>query len=97
MKSMVRHKEIVLVRVMGSDRDSIIGKVAETVSEAGGAQNDMSIELYCSMSLPTDFSVHLDYFAPDKNRSPSDIGRRLAEALKSFGLISHSVWTLEDK
>ena len=82
---------------MGSDRDSIIGEVIDMLSELNDSETSVSAELYCSMSLPTDFSVHLDYFAPEKNKSPSVIGQHLAEALKKFGLISHSVWSLEDK
>ena len=47
--------------------------------------------------LETDLSVHLYWESeqPEKNGSP--LGLHLAQALREFGLIDHSVWIEEEK
>ena len=93
---MIKHKEIILVRVLGSNRELIINEVNKMISEIRTIDSQISIEVYCSITFPTDFSVHIDYYDSEKsNNAPSDLGHRLAEALKEFGLISHSVWSVE--
>lgn len=94
---MIKHKEIVLVRVLGNNREAIMSEVSRKLSEINAAESRVAIELFCNVTLPTDFSVHLDYYEPIKRKDPSTFGQILAEALKEFGLISHSLWTLEDR
>jgi len=93
---MIKHKEIVLVRVLGNSRKRLMREVGEMLSEIRKLESGVSIEIYSSVSLPTDFSVHIDYFESKKRTSPSSLGQHLTEALKNFGLTSHSLWTIEE-
>lgn len=89
---MFKHKEIILVRVLGNNRESIVGDIGMLLQEIVKAEKSVSIELYMNLTLPTDISVHIDYYEKEKKNSVSDLGRHLAEALKNFGFVSHSLW-----
>jgi len=47
--------------------------------------------------LETDLSVHLYWESEQPEKNGSALGLRLAQALKEFGLIDHSVWIEEEK
>ena len=92
---MIKHKEIILVRVMGSDVDRVVNEVNNIILEFSRAENQITIHLYRSLSLPTDISVHIDYYEPKKRSIRHAICLRLAEMLKQFGFVNHSIWTKE--
>ncbi len=94
---MIKHKEIILIRVFGSNLETIKKEVNEKLQEFSAAEKQIKIELYRNMSLPTDLSVHIDYYDTQKRKASSVIGQLLAEALKEFGLINHSVWKIESQ
>jgi hypothetical protein len=48
-------------------------------------------------TLETDASVHLYWNSEMPEPDGSALGLRLAQALKEFGLIDHSVWVEEEK
>lgn len=55
------------------------------------------MKTYRHAALETDLSMllHWESERPDQNGSP--LGLRLAQALKDFGLIDHSIWIEEEK
>ena len=92
---MIKHKEIILVRAMGSDVDRVVNEVNTILLEFSRAESHLKIELYRSLSLPTDISVHIDYYEEKKRSVRYVICQRLAEILKQFGFVNHSIWTKE--
>ena len=50
------------------------------------------IKSYRHMNLNTDFSVHISYEINSGQVMPYTYGKQLAESLKEFGLVNHSVW-----
>jgi hypothetical protein len=52
---------------------------------------------YHHAALETDLSVHLLWKSGKPEQNGSALGLRLAQALKEFGLIDHSVWIEEVK
>ncbi len=92
---MIKHKEIILVRVIGPNLEFVINEVNKILVEINTVKSMITVELYRNMSLPTDLSVHIDYYDSKKRNAPCAICHRLAEALKEFGLINHSVWAME--
>ena len=55
------------------------------------------IKTYCHASLETDMSVHLHWESERLGQNGSALGFRIAQVLKEFGLIDHSVWVEKEK
>ena len=56
----------------------------------------VKIRTYRHAALDRDFSVHLYWKSKQPEPNGSALGLRLAQTLKEFGLIDHSVW-IEEK
>jgi hypothetical protein len=52
---------------------------------------------YRHAALETDLSVHLHRESEGPEQTGSALGLRLAQALKEFGLVDHSVWIEEEE
>jgi hypothetical protein len=55
------------------------------------------IKIYRHAFLDTDLSVHLFWTSDRPEQNGSALGIRLAQALKDFGLVDHSVWIGKEK
>jgi hypothetical protein len=55
----------------------------------------VEIKTYRHAALETDWSVHLLWESEQPEQNGSSLGLRLAQALKEFGLIDHSIWVEE--
>ena len=63
------------------------------------ALNESAVELkiYRQAGLDTDVSVHLHWSSDLPELKGSALGLHLAQALKEFGLVDHSVWIEENR
>jgi hypothetical protein len=52
----------------------------------------MEFTIYCHVSVPGFFSVHLSWDSQYPQIRGSVAGLNLAQTLKTFGLVDHSVW-----
>jgi len=57
----------------------------------------VEIKTYGHASLETDMSVHLHWESERLGQNGSALGFCIAQALKEFGLIDHSVWVEKEK
>jgi hypothetical protein len=55
------------------------------------------VKVFLHAVLEGDLSVHLYWDSERLEQNGSALGIRLAQALKEFGLIDHSVWIEEEK
>jgi len=60
----------------------------EMVKETG----KRSLEVFSSVKIDSDFSIHLVHHSNEVEYCGSPLGLRLASALKEFGLVNHSIW-----
>ena len=51
-----------------------------------------TVRLYCSANVDTDLSVHIHTETDARNQHTSDLGIRLAAALRDHGMVQHTVW-----
>jgi hypothetical protein len=82
--------EIIHLRSVHRLQREILQAIAEsmrTITEAGP-----QVRLYAHLRVVGDLSVHLIHQFPDRLEHASHLGLRLAEALKEYGLVEHSVW-----
>jgi hypothetical protein len=56
-----------------------------------------AMKTYRHAALETDLSVHLHWKSERPEENGSALGLRLAQALKEFGLVDHSVWMEEEE
>ena len=56
------------------------------------AESEPQVRLYAHLRVVGDLSVHLVHESRDRLGQASHLGLRLAEALKEYGLVEHSVW-----
>ncbi|MBW2527549.1 MAG: hypothetical protein JRI23_25430 [Deltaproteobacteria bacterium] len=56
------------------------------------AESEPQVRLYAHLRVVGDLSVHLIHESTDRLEQASHLGLRLAEALKEYGLVEHSVW-----
>ncbi|MGD0918389.1 MAG: hypothetical protein ABSB22_18215 [Thermodesulfobacteriota bacterium] len=57
----------------------------------------VEMKTYHHAALETDLSVHLLWESEQPEQNGSSLGLRLAQALKEFGLVDHSIWVEEDR
>ena len=57
----------------------------------------VEMKTYHHAALETDLSVHLHWKSEQPEQNGSSLGLRLAQALKEFGLVDHSIWVEEER
>ncbi|MBI5602797.1 MAG: hypothetical protein HY879_05525, partial [Deltaproteobacteria bacterium] len=60
-------------------------------------EGPIEIKIYRHAAIETDLSLHLLWEANQPEKNGSALGLRLAQVLKDFGLIDHSLWLEQEK
>lgn len=82
--------EIVHLRSSGKSLDTLCDLIRESIWER--RQGAEVVTLYRRQGLETDIAVHLRHDGAGKLDGPSALALHLARALRSFGLVEHTVW-----
>jgi hypothetical protein len=92
----VKMKWLEIIKLRSAGKDS--GLLEELLLSVGKSSHSglRKMKTYHHVALELDLSVHLHWESvrPEQNGSP--LGLHLAQALKEFGLIDHSVWIEEE-
>jgi hypothetical protein len=72
-----------------------LDELLDSISKVGQS-GLVDMKTYRHAALETDLSVHLHWDSEPPEPNGSALGLRLAQALKEFGLIDHSVWVEEN-
>jgi len=62
-----------------------------------GQNRLIEIKIYRHAALESDLSVLLHWESARPEQNGSSLGLRLAQALKEFGLVDHSIWIEKEK
>jgi hypothetical protein len=57
----------------------------------------LEMKTFHHSALESDWSFHLHWESGRPEQNGSNLGLRMAQALKEFGLVDHSVWIEEEK
>jgi hypothetical protein len=87
---MMKWLEVIKLRSAGKDSELL--KEFLLSIDKFSQRGLVEIEIYHHATLETDLSVHLHWESERPERNGSDLGLRLAQALKEFGLVDHSIW-----
>ena len=64
----------------------------EFIKQVEKETEEQTVKLYTRMMIDTDFSIHLFHDSGKIKNSGSPLGLKLVSALKSYGLVSHTIW-----
>jgi len=88
--------EIITLRSPSKINGQFIGELLQGVRRSD-SPNDMSmhlveIKVYHHSVVETDLSIHIFWESEPSGQDKSPLGLRVCLALKSLGLLNHSVW-----
>ncbi len=86
---MVKWLEVIKLRSAGEG--SVLEEFLPSMAKVGQS-GLVEMKTYRHAALETDFSVHFQWESDRAEQNGSALGLRLAQALKEFGLVDHSVW-----
>ncbi len=64
----------------------------QTVTEKEQKGGIKGLEIYHSVSVATDTSIHIHWITRDDLIGKSTLGLRLASEMKQFGRVNHTIW-----
>jgi len=85
----MRRLEIIHLRSSGRPLESLGERIRESVHAGGG--DDAVVTVYRCKGLQTDLAVHVRHDG-EPLTGPSDLGLKLAAALRDYGLVEHKLW-----
>jgi hypothetical protein len=84
--------EVVELRTAGSNRELLESQLQTLIDAIEKATPQQAIKSYRRVMISNDFSIHLYHESTKVENKGSQLGLRLASALKEFGLVNHSIW-----
>ena len=88
--------EIITLRSPGNVNrelvDELLKGVGESDSPTDTQKHLLEIKTYYHSEVETDLSIHIYWESEARNRQKSPLGLRIFSALRSMGLLNHSVW-----
>ena len=80
--------EIVHLRLAGPCPPALLQEVLGIVDVPGRAP----VRVFRNATVSGDFGVHLEIPSQAESPAPSELGLRLAAALRERGIVEHTVW-----
>jgi hypothetical protein len=90
-KHTVNWLEIIEVRSIAENKELLKAQMEELVKSID--HNVESVKIYSSVTVNTDFNIHLLHLSGPVEPEGSSLGVLIASNLKEFGLVNHRVWT----
>ena len=84
--------EIISLRGTTTLSEEFCRTLMSLVEEQRQVSTEPEIKTYRMKNIESDMSFHLIWTSMDPKLEKSDLGVSLANYLKEFGLVSHSVW-----
>ena len=84
--------EVITVRATASNCTKLEAKLHGAVAEIQKEDATRSIKILHRVSIESDLCVHLQHDSAKPDSAGSRLGLRLAEEMKLFGLVHHSIW-----
>jgi hypothetical protein len=86
--------EIIELRSSNKDYEILSQKLTRFMDDLNNGHENYRVQLYRHLTVKTDWSFHVHYHSINHTAPPSPVGLRIASALKEFGLVHHSVWSV---
>jgi hypothetical protein len=79
-------------KINGQFIDELLKGVGESDSPTDMLKHLLEIKTYYHSVVETDLSIHIYWESEAGNQHKSPLGLRIFSALRSMGLLNHSVW-----
>ena len=89
--------EIIELRSAGNTRKQLETDLQEFIEQVEKKTEKQTVKLYTRMMIDTDVSIHLFHDSSKVKNRGSSLGIRLVSALKSYGLVNHTIWIEKQK
>ena len=93
----MRWHEVIHLRVIDQEYDRLISIFTQLLDEIHEKERYLKVKLFRRAQIETDVCFHLLHESNNAEVAGSPVGLRLAEALKPFGMVNHTVWTQIDQ
>jgi hypothetical protein len=93
----MNYLEIIELRSSNKDYENLSEKLTGFIDDLNKEYENYTVKLYRHLTVETDWSFHIQIQTEINFTSPSQLGLRIASALKEFGLVHHSVWSEEKR
>jgi hypothetical protein len=90
----MRRLEIIHLRWTGPRPADLFAAIRETVAGLGGPDR---VEVLRHEGVPTDVAIHLRHEDDTPDPDLTELGMRLAAALREVGMVEHSIWLEEEE
>jgi hypothetical protein len=90
-------KWLEVIKLRSAGKDSRLLKELLMSIEKISQSGLIEIKIYRHATLESDLSVLLHWESEGPELNGSGLGLRLAQALKDFGLIDHSIWIEQER
>jgi hypothetical protein len=84
--------EIIELRSVGKHQAQVEQGLAGLTAGSDPEIKPQAIKVYRNSTIETDWSIHLHHESEQDEIRESSLGLRLADALRRFGLVHHTVW-----
>ena len=84
--------EIITLRSPANNSLEFLDALSGQISDSDTPKNLMALKIYHHSVVETDLSIHIHWESEEDSPRKSPLGLRFVSALKSLGLLNHSVW-----
>lgn len=89
----MKRLEIIHLRLAGPRPPGLVEEIRESIESQSGL---VSIRIYRHAAVATDVGIHLHLEADADDSRVTELGVRLASALREYGMVEHTVWIEEE-
>ncbi len=86
--------EIIRLRTQPDVEESVIEWLKGLTRNIKDTPGLNEAKVYSHAAVPGDVSFHIRWSMPEGTSSESEIGLMVAEALKKYGILDHTVWLM---
>ena len=84
--------EVINLRCFDQDIDKVLKKVIGPILNSEEVKKTMDITVYKHAEIAMELVISIAEKFKSENETKSDFGFRMADVLKSFGIVNHVIW-----
>jgi hypothetical protein len=88
--------EVIHLRATEHKPDLLVSTLRQLIDEVREKRSCRKIEMFKRALLETDICLQLYHDTENIETAGSTVGMHIAMALKSFGMVNHTVWIVND-
>ena len=84
--------EIIEIRALHRTREKLETELQKILADVNKDSGGLDVKIYSRMNLDTDFVILIMNGSGRELNGESQLGIRLSEGLKDFGMVNYSIW-----